>query len=39
MFGRGNLLFVQTRKLFAKNEIYKPLLLYSRAQGVSVKNK
>jgi len=27
------------RALFANNDIYKPLLLYSRAQGVSGKNE
>ena len=35
---RGNLSFIQTRWLFANNEIYKPLYNY-RAQRVSGKNK
>jgi len=39
MFGRGNLQFVQTRRLFANNEIHKPLLLNSRAQEVSGKDE
>jgi len=39
MFGRGNLQFVQTRTLFANNEIHKPLLLNSRAQEVSRKHE
>jgi len=39
MFGEGNSSFVKTRQLFADNEIYKPFLLNSRAQGVSEKNE
>jgi len=39
MFSRSNLTFVQTRNLFANNEIYKPILLNSRAQGASGINE
>ena len=31
--------FKETRQLFANNEMHKPLLMNSRAQGVSGKNK
>jgi len=34
-----NLAFVQTRNLFANNEIYKQILLNSRAQGLSGINE
>jgi len=36
---RGNSSLVPTRALFVNNEIYKPVLLNSRAQGVSGKNE
>jgi len=36
---RGNSSLVLPRTLFANNDIYKPFLLNSRAQGVSGKSE
>jgi len=36
---RGNSSLVLTRALFVNNEIYKPFVLNSRAQGVFGKNE